>query len=368
MKFILSGIAITFAVVVLIVSLPFLLPKKSIPHFDDETLRQMALSRDIKPTPVTDKQLLMVVDNPDNPMTPEKIALGKQLFFDLLLSKDKTINCASCHILEQGGDDNLPTAIGYHGRANPKHLNSPTVLNAALAQSQFWDGRAKDVEEQAGGPIQAPFEMNMTPEEVVSRLQADQGYVAAFDEVFGQEGITFENVRKAIGAYERTLLTHGAFDRFLEGDDDAISPAAKRGLALFIVKGCKGCHTGMSVGGQSIQKFPVRNYVEDYIGLLFEPDVNLKKSPFPFVNTGGFLGRNDNLRFRVPILRNISKTAPYFHNGSVKELKEVVRIMSKYQVGDEFNRTQIDDMVEFLKTLDGELVEYKIGKENQVSG
>jgi len=361
MKFILSGIVIALGVVSLIISLPFLLPEKEVPHYDDGILRQMALSRDIKPIPATDELLLKAVDNPDNPMSSEKIALGKKLFFDPILSKDKTINCASCHILEQGGDDNLPTAIGYHGRANPKHLNSPTVLNAALAKSQFWDGRAKDVEEQAGGPIQAPFEMNMTPEEVVSRLKAKPEYVEAFQNIFGEK-ITFENVRKAIGAYERTLLTRGKFDLFLEGDDGALSPAAKRGLTLFIKKGCKGCHTGMSVGGQSIQKFPVRSYLQEYIGLLFDSDAELKKSPFPFENIGGFLGRNDNLRFRVPILRNISKTAPYFHNGSVKELKEAVRIMSKYQVGDEFTPKQIDDMVAFLKTLDGEIVDYNLSQ------
>jgi cytochrome c peroxidase len=361
MKFILSGLLIALSIVVLIIALPSLLPEKKISHFEDKVLREMALSRNILPVPKSKNALLEVVDNPENPMTPEKISLGKKLFFDPILSKDKAINCASCHILEQGGDDNLPTAIGYHGRANPKHLNSPTVLNAALAQSQFWDGRAKDVEEQAGGPVQAPFEMNMTPDEVVARIKAAPEYAEAFQKVF-DGNITFENVRKAIGAYERTLLTRGKFDLFLEGDDSAISPAAKRGLTLFIKKGCKGCHTGMSIGGQSIQKFPVRSYVEDYIGLLFEPDVNLKESPFPFVNTGGFLGRDDNLRFRVPILRNISKTAPYFHNGSVKELKEAVRIMSKYQIGDEFTPKQIDDVVAFLKTLDGEIVEYNLSR------
>jgi len=361
MRFILSGIAIALIVVTLIISLPFLLPEKKIPHFDDDTLREMALSRNMLPVPQETADMLKVLDTPDNPMSAAKIALGKQLFFDPLLSRDRTINCASCHILEEGGDDNLPTAIGYHGRANPKHLNSPTVLNAALAKSQFWDGRAKDVEAQAGGPIQAPFEMNMTPEEVLTRLNADPEYVAAFSQVFGR-AITFENVRRAIGAYERTLLTRGAFDRYLEGDDAAISKAAKRGLTLFIVKGCKGCHTGMSVGGQSIQKFPVRSYPEDYISLLFKPDITLKKSPFPFANVGGFLGRDDNLRFRVPILRNINRTAPYFHNGVVKELKEAVRIMSKYQIGKEFTPRQIDDMVAFLKTLDGDPVEYNISK------
>jgi len=361
MKKLFHPVTITFLVVTLIIVLPFILPKKAIKIFSDVELRKAALSRDMSAVPDNYDDLLKVIDNPQNPMSREKIALGKELFFDTRLSRDKTLSCASCHKLEEGGDDNLPTAIGFHGRANPFHLNSPTVLNAALAQAQFWNGRAKDVEEQAGGPVQAPFEMNMTPDEVVARIKAAPEYAEAFQKVF-DGNITFENVRKAIGAYERTLLTRGKFDLFLEGDDSAIPPAAKRGLTLFIKKGCKGCHTGMSIGGQSIQKFPVRNYVEDYIGLLFEPDVNLKESPFPFVNTGGFLGRDDNLRFRVPILRNISRTAPYFHNGSVKELKEAVRIMSKYQIGDEFTPKQIDDMVAFLKTLDGEIVEYNLSR------
>jgi len=280
----------------------------------------------------------------------------KQLFFDTRLSRDGTISCASCHILDEGGDDNRPTAIGYHGRANPFHLNSPTVLNAVLAKAQFWNGRAKDVEEQAGGPVQAPFEMNMTPAEIEARLQKDTDYVTQFEQVFGNRTITFENVRKAIGAYERTLLTHGAYDRFLEGDDKAIGLQAKRGMTLFITQGCSGCHTGMSVGGQSIQKFPLRHYLTDYIGLLFEPNVQLKKSPFPFENAGGFLGKDNQLKFRVPILRNITKTAPYFHNGSVQKLEEAVRIMSKYQVGKEFTSDQIKDVVAFLKTLEGDPV------------
>jgi len=153
------------------------------------------------------------------------------------------------------------------------------------------------------------------------------------------------------------LLTRGAYDRFLEGDDHAISAAAKRGMTLFVTKGCAGCHTGMSVGGQSMQRFPLRRYFSDYLGLIFEPDIGLKESPFPFVNEGGFLGKNDELKFRVPILRNITKTAPYFHNGMVKKLEEAVRIMSKYQVGQEFTKTQIADVVAFLKTLEGRIVE-----------
>lgn len=361
MKFILSGLAIGLLFVAVILSLPLMFPKKPLPHYDDQTLREMALSRDIKPIPAEVEGLLKAVDNPDNPMSREKVALGKKLFFDPILSRDQTINCASCHLLEEGGDDNLPTAIGYHGRANPSHLNSPTVLNAALAQSQFWDGRAKDVEEQAGGPVQAPFEMNMTPIEVVSRLNTVPEYVEDLQKIFAEK-ITFENVQKAIGAYERTLLTRGKFDEFLEGNDSAISPAAKRGLTLFIKRGCKGCHTGMSVGGQSIQKFPLRSYFEDYLSVQFSPSFQIVDRTFPFENRGGFLGKDDTLRFRVPVLRNISKTAPYFHNGAIKELNEAVRIMSKYQVGREFTPEQIDDVVEFLKTLDGELVEYNISK------
>jgi len=358
MKKLFHPVSITFIVVTLLILLPFMLPKKSIVTFLDDALREAALSRDMKSVPSTYDALLKVVDNPVNPMSREKIALGKKLFFDTRLSRDKTLSCASCHNLEEGGDDNLPTAIGFHGRANPFHLNSPTVLNAALAKSQFWNGSAKDVEEQAGGPVQAPFEMNMTPIEVEERLNADIPLVETFKKIFSKERISFENVRKAIGAYERTLLTRGAYDSFLDGDNDAISASAKRGMTLFIVKGCKGCHTGMSVGGQSIQKFPLRNYLSDYLGMMVEPDIRIKRSPFPFINEGGFLGQDDRLKFRVPILRNITKTAPYFHNGSIDKLEEAVRIMSKYQIGEEFNKEQIDDVVSFLKTLEGELVKY----------
>ena len=359
MKGFLHPVAITFYVVMLIISLPFILPDKSTKVYNDVELRKAALSRDMLPIPKNYDDLLKVVDTVENPMSREKIALGKKLFFDTLLSQDKTISCASCHNLKEGGDDDIPTAIGHLGQENPFHLNSPTVLNAALAKSQFWNGRAKDVEEQAGGPIQAPFEMHMTQREVEERLKNIPEYVTSFDNIFGAE-MTFEYVRKSIGAYERTLLTRGAYDDFLEGDNAAMNESAKRGMALFISKGCKGCHTGMSVGGQSIQKFPLRSYLAEYIGLLFSSDIGIKESPFPFENKGGFLGQNDNLRFRVPILRNVTKTAPYFHNGSVEKIEEAVRIMSKYQIGDEFSPKQIEDVVAFLKTLEGKLVDYKI--------
>ena len=358
MKKLIHPVTITLMVVVFLFSLPFLVPKKVIETLFDNALREKALSGQMLPIPRTYSDLLRVIDNAENPMSREKIALGKKLFFDKQLSQDRTINCASCHKLKEGGDDNLPTAIGHEGQENPSHLNSPTVLNSALAKFQFWDGRAKDVEEQAGGPIQAPFEMHMKPKEVENRLNANQEYVETFQAIFGAEKITFENVRKAIGAYERTLLTYGAYDKFLDGDNSALSVQAKRGMTIFLTKGCKGCHTGMSVGGQSIQQFPLRNYFSDYLGAMFNPNIKIKESPFPFENKGGFLGREDRLKFRVPILRNITKTAPYFHNGSVDKLEEVVRIMSKYQLGNEFSKRDIDDVVAFLKSLEGEIVEY----------
>ncbi len=358
MKKLIHPVTITLLMVTFLFLLPSFLPQRSISKLNDNALREKALSSKMLPIPTDYDALIKVIDNPENPMSREKIALGKALFFETKLSRDETLNCASCHILEEGGDDNLPTAIGYHGQANPFHLNSPTVLNAALAKAQFWNGRVKDVEAQAGGPVQAPFEMNMTPAEVEQRLNASSHYQEAFKEVFGSKKITFEHVRKAIGAYERTLLTYGDYDRFLEGDNHALSAQAKRGMTLFMTQGCKGCHTGMSVGGQSMQQFPLRRYFSEYFGAIFKPDMKINKSPFPFENLGGFLGQNDKLKFRVPILRNVTKTAPYFHNGSVEKIEEAVRIMSKYQLGNEFSPEQIDDVVAFLKSLEGELIDY----------
>jgi len=358
-KVLLHPVMITLYLVALILMLPAMMPSKKLPNWSDDELRVKALSLNMRSIPKTYKELLKVANNPENPLSKEKILLGNKLFFDTRLSRDKSLNCASCHILNEGGDDNRATAIGYKGRVNPHHLNSPTVLNAALAKYQFWDGRAKDVEEQAGGPVQAPFEMNMTPKEVEERLNADKSLVAEFKKVFGKERVAFADVQKAIGAYERTLLTRGAFDEFLDGNNSAMSKKAKEGMKIFISKGCKGCHTGMSVGGQFMEHFPLRSYLSDYIGIVFNPNISIKDNPYPFPNLGKFYGRDDRQLFRVPILRNITKTAPYFHNGSVKDIKEAVRIMSKYQLGDEFNKEQIDAVVEFLKSLEGKLVDYK---------
>ena len=346
---ILKIIFFTLCAIVLFYTTLWFFPKKDIIYMPDNELRSYALSHGLSSIPKDYQGLLKTVDNPKNPISPAKIALGKKLFFDPILSKDQTISCATCHILQDGGDDNMPTAIGYHNQKNPKHLNSPTVLNAALAKREFWDGRVKDVEAQAAGPMQATFEMNITPDIAIKRVKSSPEYLKSFQKIF-DDGVTFLNIQRAIGAYERTLLTRGAYDRFLDGDNSAMSASAKRGLNLFIQKGCKGCHTGMSVGGQSIQHFPLRRYIGDIF----------KTEPFPFRNTGGFLGKDNDKKFRVPILRNITKTAPYFHNGAVKDLKEVIKIMSRYQIGEEFSPEQIEDVIAFFKTLEGKIVPYDV--------
>ncbi|MFK5975658.1 MAG: cytochrome c peroxidase [Sulfurovum sp.] len=356
MKRFLYPILITMFVIIFILLLPSILPQREVVKFSDDALKEKALSIGMLPTPKTYKELLKVVDTSSNPISRDKIALGRELFNDKRLSLDMSISCATCHKLKEGGDDNLATAIGYKSRANPHHLNSPTVLNIAIAKSLFWDGSAEDLEHQANGPITASFEMSITPQEIERRLNQDISYVQKFKSIFNEQNITYENLLKAISVYERTLFTRGDYDKFLDGNSSAMSIQAKRGMALFITKGCKGCHSGMSLGGESVQKFPLRSYLFDYIGIT--DNLKRKESPFPFENIGGFLGRDGTLKFRVPILRNITKTAPYFHNGAVDKLEEAVRLMSKYQLGYEFDKAQIADVVEFLKTLDGELIEY----------
>ncbi|WP_456431434.1 cytochrome-c peroxidase [Nitratifractor sp.] len=349
---------ITLAVLFGIASLPRIFPPPPDPVWDDAQLRIEAARHNLHSIPRTREGMRKLVDTPDNPITPEKVALGKALYFDPILSRDRTVSCASCHILSEGGDDNRPAAIGYKGRINPHHLNSPMVLNAALEKFEFWDGRVHTVEEQAGGPIQAPFEMNLTPKEAVERLSKNPRYRKMFAQVFGENNVTFANIRRAIGAYERTLLTRGAFDEFLDGNDSALSPAAKRGMTLFMARGCAGCHAGISVGGQFVKRFPLRRYVDDYLGFSFTPRFHWKTSEFPFDNVGDFHGREGRDFFRVPVLRNVARTAPYFHNGSVRDLHEAVRIMSKYQLGRQFTPSEINDTVAFLKSLSGRIVDY----------
>lgn len=342
----------------------------TLPLLANSSLIDKALSKGLKSSPTTLEDLKREVDDPKNPISVEKILLGKKLFFDKNLSKDRTISCASCHDLQKGGEDSKPTAVGYLKQENPSHLNTPTVLNTAYSKHLFWDGRASSLREQAKGPMQAHFEMASTPELVQERVKEKPEYVTAFNTIFGNDSITFENITMAIAVYEKTLITRGRYDDFLDGDTQALNAEEKRGLNLFIDMGCKGCHFGPAIGGQRIQKFPLRDY-NSFLNLTTTFNEKTKGRsvkdisfnfemyhPYPFENRGGFMGKDGERNFRVPILRDISKTAPYFHNGVVKTLRESIKIMSKNQLGVDMSEDQLDAMEAFLKSLDGELVDY----------
>ncbi len=346
-----------------------------LPSLAGDLLRQKALDKGLQSIPKDFQTLKSQVDDPKNPMTIPKILLGKKLFFDKNLSKDRTIACATCHDIKKGGEDGKPTAIGYKKLPNPNHLNSPTVLNTAFSKHLFWDGRATSLREQAKGPLQAHFEMASTPELVEQRVKEKKEYIDAFQEIFGEDSITFENITASIAVYEKTLVTRGRYDHFLDGDNQALNNLEKRGLNLFIDMGCKGCHFGSAIGGQRVQKFPLRDY-NSFLNLTTTFNEETKGRsikdisfnfemyhPYPFQNKGGFMGKNGERMFRVPILRDISRTAPYFHNGIIKTLREAIEIMSKYQIGVDMSKEQLDAMEAFLKSLDGELVEYHLSKE-----
>ncbi len=338
----------------------------------DMSLKDKALNKGLKPTPKNLQKLIDMVDDIQNPLTIQKIKLGKKLFFDKNLSFDRSIACASCHDIKKGGEDSIPTAIGYKNQKNPKHLNTPTVLDTAYSKHFFWDGRSNSLREQAKGPMQAHFEMASTPKLVESRVKENLDYKNKFEDIFGYDSITFDNITKAIASYEKTLVTSGRYDDFLNGNDDALTKEEKHGLNLFINMGCKACHFGTGVGGQKIQKFPLRNYnglmdlttyfnEEDKTREMSSFSINLREyKPYPFENIGGFMGKDKNRKFRVPILRNISKTAPYFHNGVVKTLKEAINIMAKEQLGVDLTKKQLNDLESFLKSLDGEILKYNL--------
>jgi cytochrome c peroxidase len=305
------------------------------------------------------KPLPTVVDNPDNPVTPEKVKLGKMLYYDPRLSKSGLISCNTCHNLATYGVDNLPTSIGHRWQIGPR--NAPTTLNAALHVAQFWDGRAKDVEEQAKGPILNPIEMAMdSPEHVIKVLSSIPEYVELFKKAFPNDKnpLTYDNVAKAIAAFERTLVTPSRFDKFLKGDVKALTEKEKQGLKLFIELGCASCHNGPALGGTMFTKFGV---LEAYWEATRQ-FLTLDKPTMP-VDVGKFAVTQkpeDLYVFKVPSLRNISKTYPYFHDGSVWTLEEAVQIMNRVQVGRRLTQDQVEKIVAFLKSLDGEIPKHAL--------
>ena len=268
-----------------------------------------------------------------------KIELGKKLFFEPRLSKSGWISCNSCHNLSTGGADNLPSSIGHKWLFGP--INSPTVLNTKFNLAQFWDGRAKDLKEQARGPIANPMEMASNHELAVSVLQSIPEYVGWFKEVYKDEKITIDNVADAIAAFEETLTTpNSRFDWWLKDYDDKISEFEKEGYDLFKAKGCINCHNGFGVGGNSFQKFGITKPYEKDTQTLGRYNVTKDVK--------------DKYVFKVPLLRNIELTAPYFHDASTWNLSEAVTIMAEYQLGLTLSRDETNKIVAFLKTLTGD--------------
>lgn len=269
----------------------------------------------------------------------DKVELGKMLFFDPRLSQSGFISCNSCHNLSMGGSDNLPTSIGHDWQLGP--INSPTVLNSKFNIAQFWDGRAATLQEQAGGPIANPGEMAFTHQLALSTLETIPGYVKMFEKVYGDEVITIDEVTDAIAVFEETLVTPGApFDRYLMGDENAISMQAKAGYELFKTVGCTACHNGQALGGSSFQK----------MGLVKPYETDSEVAGRSAV-TGNEI---DRFSFKVPTLRNIELTYPYFHDGAVWDLGEAVNIMGEIQLGRNFQPEETDQIVAFLKTLTGQ--------------
>jgi len=276
-----------------------------------------------------------------NPSSPAKVDLGWRLYYETQLSADGSQSCNSCHLLDAYGADGQPVSTGVTGQQGGR--NAPTVYNAAGHIAQFWDGRAADVEEQAKGPILNPIEMSMpSPDVVLARLGRMPGYAQAFQAAFPNDPkpVSYDNLGKAIGAFERELLTPSRWDQYLEGDQKALTTDEKRGLKEFLDAGCQGCHNGPYMGGRLFQR----------MGLV---------TPWPMAaDVGRFaVTQNpaDSMVFKVPSLRNIVKTAPYFNNGQVGALDEGVRLMARHQLGAELSDAQIASIIVFLGSLTGDV-------------
>ncbi len=281
-------------------------------------------------------------------ITDEKVLLGKHLYFDTRLSKDGNNSCNSCHNLSTYGVDNKPFSPGDLGHDGGR--NSPTSFNAALHFVQFWDGREPDVEAQAGGPILNPDEMNIPSKEfLIERLSKIDGYVDAFKNAFpgDEKSLTYWSIQQAIGAFERTLITPSRFDQFINGDTTALNAQEKRGLVSFVDNNCTQCHNGSLLGGNTYQKFGIH-------APYWEHTESLKTDEGRFQVTQN---ESDKYMFKVPSLRNVEKTYPYFHDGSVADLASAVKIMAKVQLNKELSDEDTADIVAFLGSLTGDITE-----------
>lgn len=284
-------------------------------------------------------------DEPIQPIKPAAninlgmVELGKKLYFDPRLSKSGIMSCNSCHNLSMGGTDNIPTSVGDHWQQGP--INAPTVLNSSLNVAQFWDGRAADLKAQAGGPIANPGEMAFTHTLAISVLESIPAYVREFKTVFGKDKVDIDQVTLAIAEFEKTLVTpNSRFDQYLLGKDDALTADEKAGYKLFKDSGCVACHNGPAVGGNSFQKMGI---VEPY------------KTKAAAEGRVGVTGKDaDRFNFKVPTLRNVEMTYPYFHDGAANTLTEAVDVMGRLQLGKKFSKDENAKIVAFLKTLTGD--------------
>ena len=277
----------------------------------------------------------------DRAPSEQMISLGRILYFDARLSKDQAHSCNSCHPLAKYGADGQPTSVGFKGQRGSR--NSPSVYNAAAQFVQFWDGRAPDVEAQAKGPMLNPVEMAMPSGDAVVRvLKSMPEYVAAFRDAFPGEKnpVTFDHAAEAIGAFERKLVTPSRWDRFLGGDEAALTPAEKEGFNVFVREGCSGCHQGALVGGNALQRLGAMKAYPD------------TSDPGCYNVTHN---EGDRMYFKVPPLRNVAVTGPYFHNGEVGQLNQAVMQMGEYQLGKTLTAPQVQAIVAWLNSLTGDL-------------
>ena len=299
-----------------------------------DALIEKAKKAGLKPIPEKRSELYKLIDNPKNPITDEKVELGKKLYFDPRLSKSGLISCNFCHNLATGGVDGVDAATGHKWRHNPHHLNSPTVYNAVFAKRQFWDGRSPDLEDQAQGPMQAPPEMAAEKSHVEKVVNSIPEYVKAFKHAYNNPKMkpTFKDVADVIGVFERTLVTPSRYDEYLNGCDKALSKEEKEGLKIFIDKGCVSCHNGVALGG-SMQPFPA-------VG------------KYKYANVGDFKGDKNGM-VKTPTLRNILETRPYFHNGAVWNIEEAIKIMGETQLGVKISDKEAAKIKAFFGALTG---------------
>ena len=302
----------------------------------------------------------------NNPTTTAKVTLGKMLFMDPRFSSTGTVSCNSCHNVMEGGDDSRTFSMGVHGKIGGR--NAPTVWNSAFHSVQFWDGRAELLEDQAKGPVTNPVEMGVSEiEQAMDKVRAIPGYKPYFDDAFGKDSMTVENAAKAVAAFERTLITpNSAYDKYVKGDKKAMTAQQVRGMETFASSGCTSCHSGAAFNGPKMEfgqgfytKFPT--FADDAYTKKYDLTADKGRESA----TGKVA---DAHMYRVPTLRNITDTAPYFHNGSVNDLSEAVRIMAKLQLNKALSDADVKDIVAFLAALTGEYPEITMPRLPATSG